>query len=407
MGKIKETAYKLLTLFYAILSMFFTKRYKDNSRNILLIYSGGLGDGVLDAQAIMKIVYKLNAEGKKVSVLAVKPVCELYGMLFTSQDVVLIPCTFLMGNWATPEKREEFRGIVLRLRQERWERMIVRLNRVDLIATLLAIFVPAAQKTAFLYSRRPIKKRKQIIYCLICRAFDQENEFNEVLTQMQLSREFAKCMGVPIYPIRIMHIPKQSEAAVQDHSYITISIDSSFPGRRWFCENFIELICRLLGQYEYDVVLTGNNVAADILKRYDTVFGTNSRVKNMIGKTNLYEWIELIRGAQFHIGVDSGSIHVAASVGTQTFCLTGMWDSYRFFPYRIEEDMPETAVPICIYRNDVDPASLPCKNCNEYGGYGYGNKRCWEECQHGKPNLCLQNISVDGVMEVIKENHAD
>lgn len=105
---------------------------------------------------------------------------------------------------------------------------------------------------------------------------------------------------------------------------------------------------------------------------------------------------------RWNIGEESGSIHVAATIGTPAFYLAGMWDEYRFLPYKQEKIDPWIKEPICIYRNDIDVEQLSYANCNSYGKIGYGNKICSLLCRKKQPCLCLQSVQVKDVFEVIE-----
>lgn len=405
--KIKAMIDKAIMVFNVLFLFLFQRRHKDRTGEVLLIFSGGFGDGIIDLQAIREIVADLNAKGKKVSILAVQPNCEIFSMFFPTQEAMLLPCSYLIGKNSTPQKRKEYREMVKNLRNIRWEQIIIRFNRADLKVLFIELALPALHKTAVLYCDKPSSTKKKVVYKLIKQSVDQIIDVSEEQTQMQMSRRFAESMGVKPYRIRLTHLPEQRAAQAMDTPYITVTVDSNIPQKRWPYENFISLIQRLLSEYPYDVVLTGVNVPAAEQEGYIHTFGLNNRVKNKIGRTALKEWIELIRGAQFHIGVDSSSIHVAAAVGTQAFCLAGVWDKNRFFPYQIEEQTAGTAEPICIYRKDVDISTLFCANCNRRGRMGHGNPECQAQCQKGKPCLCLENISVNDVWAALKKARCD
>lgn len=406
MARIKEYVSKVLLLFSAMFTALIQRKITDKEGAILLVFTGGLGDIILDMQAIDGIVRQFLAEGKNVTILSTPLNNEALSMNIniTLQEVKLISCSFLTSQWSTHQNRKARRETIKKLRQTDWERIIVRFNRMSINGMLLTAPIPAVRKTAVLYSSIPTSKKRKLYYQLFRVYFDQILALPDGLTQMQLSREFAKNMGVKSYPIRITHLPEQSVELGIEYPYVTVTVDSSNRCKRWPYENFIELIQWLLKEYPYDVVLTGVNVPQQEAAAYHKIFGTCSRVKDKIGKTALKEWVELIRRAKFHIGVDSSSIHVAAAVGTQVFCLVGVWDKERFYPYKVEEHEAGTIAPICIYRRDMDINTLFCANCNLRGDFGLGNVDCHTHCSQGKPCLCLGNIRVEDAIEVIKEN---
>lgn len=154
---------------------------------------------------------------------------------------------------------------------------------------------------------------------------------------------------------------------------------------------------------KYDIVLTASNVTEATRRQYETAFHGCSRVIVLIGKLTIAEWVELVRGAQFVVGVDSGIIHVASAVGTQAFCIAGAWNGHRFYPYALEERNEMTIEPKCIYRSDIGVSQLSCANCTSKAYYGYGNHNCMNQLKAGKPLLCLLNVSPDDVLRTIVE----
>lgn len=86
-------------------------------------------------------------------------------------------------------------------------------------------------------------------------------------------------------------------------------------------EQYALLVDNLLRSYPYDIYCTGGTLANEVYHYCYERIKDKNRFFNFAAKTTVIEWFELIRGAVFHIGVDSGSIHVAASVGTQAFVL--------------------------------------------------------------------------------------
>lgn len=401
MKKIKLLLLKLKCYAYVHIRSFLRKRPASASGNILIAISGGAGDVLLDAQAFDVLISRYISNGKKVEIVSTPAVCSIMRIMPGMSEARFIPCEIFLSKFLEKKAQNSFKNTIELLRKTKYEHIILKLNRNNILLRYIVSSLSAKRISAVLYDSGTPVLKKRLTRWSLKHTTDDFLSFSDDLTQMQRSREFAMHFGAKAYRIGITHLPQLGEAPRGETPYITVTVDSSIPDRRWPVENFIELICKLLRSFEYDVVLTGSSVTKDISEQYCVAFGANDRVKNKIEKTDLCQWIELIRGAQFHIGVDSGSIHVAASVGTQAFCLTGVWDDHRFFPYQIEENTPGTVLPICVFRNDVDVDRLECKNCHPKRYYGYGNKRCWKECRRGKPNLCLSKITPDDVMTAI------
>jgi ADP-heptose:LPS heptosyltransferase len=109
-----------------------------------------------------------------------------------------------------------------------------------------------------------------------------------------------------------------------------------FPGSRsnkriWSAENFTIVSNYLYDRYKFTVLLVG--AASD--SQYGEAFENNYNhpMVNLIGKTNLPETLTLLKGAKCILSVDTGSIHLAASVNCLSFGIFNGSQYGRFSPY--------------------------------------------------------------------------
>ena len=109
-----------------------------------------------------------------------------------------------------------------------------------------------------------------------------------------------------------------------------------FPGSRsnkriWSADNFTIVSNYLYDQYKCTVILAG--AASD--SQYGEAFENNYThpMVNLIGRTNLPETLALLKGAKCILSVDTGSIHLAASVNCLSFGIFNGSQYGRFSPY--------------------------------------------------------------------------
>lgn len=109
-----------------------------------------------------------------------------------------------------------------------------------------------------------------------------------------------------------------------------------FPGSRsnkriWSAENFTIVSNYLYDRYKCTVILAG--AATD--SQYGDAFENNYNhpMANLIGRTNLPETLALLKGAKCILSVDTGSIHLAASVNCLSFGIFNGSQYGRFSPY--------------------------------------------------------------------------
>ena len=148
--------------------------------------------------------------------------------------------------------------------------------------------------------------------------------------------------------------------------------------RRWPLNNYANLIKSLLKATPSKIALIGTKEERAISDRIVSKVPAEDslRIVSLVGKTSLRELLFLLKRADLLITSDSGPAHFAALFKTRTVVLFG----------------PETPL---IYA-PVNPnalvikSSLKCSPC--FSAFNNRISSC-------KNNLCMQNISVDRVME--------
>jgi heptosyltransferase II len=143
--------------------------------------------------------------------------------------------------------------------------------------------------------------------------------------------------------------------------------------RRWPIEKYVELAGRLL-LLKYEVIIIGaesDNWVSDAFSKIG--------VLNAIGKTDLIELTSLLRISSLLITHDTGTLHIGKLSGIKTIALFG--------PVNPGERVGVNEKIEVLWGG----ADLPCSPC--YNGTEFA------ECVN---NICMKNISVDSVMELIK-----
>ena len=104
---------------------------------------------------------------------------------------------------------------------------------------------------------------------------------------------------------------------------------------------------------------------------------------SLVGKTNINELIEVIRGAEFLITNETSAVHIAESVTTRSFCILGGGHFERFLPYNKNQI---NSVSKSIYKK------MDCFNCK-------WNCKFIDAKSVVYP--CIDNITVSDVMSEI------
>lgn len=390
---------KLLTYIADLYSFFkgLTTKCKDCTEEKILIAEGGhVGDILMDASALYAIIIHFQQLGKKVYFLCSHPLWDIMSICYDMQSVVYIGAGYSYDFL----RYEDVSYVSKQLENNTFECIIGIHNADRRICSLIARIKAKVKWGVIQKESNGIKskiKRFFAHHCYTGIIWGDKNQF-----QLHYLCELLKKLNIEDYKAQTAYIPSCNKVSTPLTPYIVVALDSANSIRRWPTHNYISLIRQLLNEYGMSVYLMGKKLSEDSLAMFDNAFKSDGeRVVNLIGKTNVTEWIEFIRNSRFVIGVDSGSIHVSAAVGTPSFCLTGVWDGHKCMPYDVEIVTEGTALPICIYRQDTDVNDLPCYDCGYHGGYGCGNAECLTQCKAGQPCLCLSKITPDDVMAAI------
>jgi heptosyltransferase-2 len=167
---------------------------------------------------------------------------------------------------------------------------------------------------------------------------------------------------------------------INRNKFVVIAIGAGAQSKDWDDENYFELT-KMLSKLNFNIVLLGK---VDYFRedKYKKNFEYNSKVLNLINKTNIIEAISFISNCVFFVGLDSGLTHIAGISGVKTFGIysgmtgIGVWD------------------PISLNNNvKVIRVDVPCNN----KGRGCGKVVC-------RNNICMKNISSDLVYNFIINN---
>ncbi len=403
----KTSLNKLISLIYT----FFLSR-KKNHRHIynnkyLLIVCGHMGNAILIIDGLIELVNYCKESGKELSIACDPYMWKTLNNLHDLSDVkylenVLVDnARFFIGNLTKMHRM--VRGL-------EYEKIITSLpiNNVD---HFLAITIPCRENWCIKDDIVRSKSLRTIGFGYIEKCYSNLVIAPVDMHETMRYKKLFTGVGVKDYKTSIHDLrgvlKVQKSNYIPDNKYITIALDSMNPNRRWKLEKFSELIEKLLERFPYDIVLTGTNINKDDFEKNITAkFSSNKRIIDLVGKTGFYEWLYILSKAEFHIGVDSGSIHYATSSGAQAYCITGVWDGHRVFPYSCENVPDGLHEPICVYRTDLDYSKMPCYACKVRGTeFGTLNAECKERCTRGEPCECLEMVNADNVIETVMVNY--
>ena len=120
----------------------------------------------------------------------------------------------------------------------------------------------------------------------------------------------------------------------KERPLIAIHPGSPIPLKRWLPERYAELADWLIARKRAQILFVGVEDEIPIITEIQA--GMQAQSVNIAGKTTLIQLASILHTCDVFIGNDSGPMHLAAAVGTQTIGLYGPGDPTRFGPAGVQ-----------------------------------------------------------------------
>ncbi|MFH1856216.1 MAG: lipopolysaccharide heptosyltransferase II [Candidatus Omnitrophota bacterium] len=326
---------------------------KNSCKKILFITLSNIGDAVLTTPVLGLLVKELpNAE---ITVMASNQSAELFLGNPALREVII---------WRKSRGLKEKINLVLELRRRKFDMVI------DLKNTFLSPFLNAKYKTPL---RRKIGER---IY--------KKDVFLNLLKDV-FEKSFKADLGIKDVPFYIWISDEDKQAAEnllkecfgsEQEKFITISPFAKSDTKTWPIDNFAKVIQRFNEDTKYKIILVG--AESDREKCEELARSSAVELYNLCGKTNLKMLAWILKKSSCLVSNDSAAMHIAAAMDVPVTAIFGPTDDKKYAP------------PAKIHR--IITAPLNCRPCEK------------AQCVFGKkPADCLNNITVDEVVEKIEE----
>jgi len=164
------------------------------------------------------------------------------------------------------------------------------------------------------------------------------------------------------------------------HWKVVVNVNSSrlSLNRCWSLSNFTSLIDRMVRTYEAKIILIGGKRDIPRVGEVIASLNNNQNIVNLAGKTNIMQLLALLESVDFVITNDSGPLHLAVMMEVPTISFFGPESPIQFGPRGSQHTV--------LYKGYY------CSPCLHV--YNEKSSTC-------EDNICLKDISVDEVFEVV------
>ena len=375
--KIKQIMY-----FIDWVLLFFIKkpRKKESSKKkVLIIYNLALGDTVVFSCALKNIRKMYPKEEYEVIIACQKGLNKIYEKLELFDKV--IPLDFMKAAVNLKERYLLFK----KLREEYYDIIIDPIG-------------PEECTTNVLITRGVVGKEKisvinidRKIYCpkfMYKKIYDKIIEIhNEKITLIEHYYEFFNKLTNNKFNISFIDLPSKEVEMDIPKEYFIIYPSASSKLKKWPIDRFAKIAQKIVDKTGLPLILCGTKVdKEDNDKLKQLVPGIE--ILDFTDKTQILEFIGIIKNAKFVITNDTGIYHISVISQVPVTIVAGGYTYNRYMKYEFENNYKKPYVVI---------EKQECFNCENRCKYTKEMNAIWP---------CLDKITVDQAWKVI-ENMID
>lgn len=375
--KIKQIMY-----FIDWILLFFIKkpRKKESSKKkVLIIYNLALGDTVVFSCALKNIRKMYPKEEYEVIIACQKGLNKIYEKLELFDKV--IPLDFMKAAVNLKERYLLFK----KLREEYYDIIIDPIG-------------PEECTTNVLITRGVVGKEKisvinidRKIYCpkfMYKKIYDKIIEIhNEKITLIEHYYEFFNKLTNNKFNISFIDLPSKEVEMDIPKEYFIIYPSASSKLKKWPIDRFAKIAQKIVDKTGLPLILCGTKVdKEDNDKLKQLVPGIE--ILDFTDKTQILEFIGIIKNAKFVITNDTGIYHISVISQVPVTIVAGGYTYNRYMKYEFENNYKKPYVVI---------EKQECFNCENRCKYTKEMNAIWP---------CLDKITVDQAWKVI-ENMID
>lgn len=358
----------------------FLERRARHGEGVLLVRFAHIGDFILwlDAAKEFKSLY----QGKKITLLCYeyKNIKEIAEKTEYFDEIIIV----------NTHGAARIRSLLYMMKKN--YELVINANPSRTVLSDLYIMAPRAEKRiapkadSTCMEEKFIKKSDRI--------YNQVIDCDDIET-MELVRnaQFISGLKQEPYVSTLPVLRKMTDFPTPTKRYFAVCPGGETQLKYWEEEKYAEVI-RAVFQMDKTVccIFLGTEQEAELAQRILDMLGTLSgRVFQYAGKTDLLQYIELIRNAEFLITNDTSAGHIAAAVDTQAYVVAVSWDKGRFYPYVDEKNDKNRKLPVALH------AKLACAGCR-LRNMDLKKPHCLE---HGRMR-CVSSIAAGQMIEAIR-----
>ena len=363
----------IMYYFDRIIMLFIKKpKYKESSKKkILIIYNLAFGDGIVFLNALKNIRNIYPQDNYEITISIQKGLEKIYDSTKLFDRIIQLDY-----NKSTVNIKERIKTIK-KINDTYYDIVLDPVGANECLTNVLMTRnAKGKEKIGCVFTEYEKSCSKHIVK----KTYNTIKTINEkTLIEQYYSFFYDK------YNVEYCELPKKEFTGALPNNYFLVFPSASMELKKWPLDRYAEIINRIYEKTKYSLVLCGTKVDKEDCDQLQVLLDKKIPVINLIGKTNLLEFISIIEKANFVITNDTSTYHISVVNQTPVTIISGSYTYDRYVSY----DFKGCSKYIKPY---IAAKKMDCMNCYNKCSKIKKNDKLWP---------CLSAISTDDAWKVI------
>lgn len=371
----------ILYFFDSILLMFIRKpKYTySKKKKIFVIYNYAFGDGVIWLSAANKLRKIYPVDKFQITLICQKGLQSLYENENIFDEVIAYDLTASTFN---PKVRF---NLFKQLRKQSYD---IVLDPIGVAECTTNVFMTRAlqakEKITLLDTTLNEKLCPKWLYTHIYTKIYEIEESG--LSLLEYYGKFMSFLGHENFAIELTGLKDANCSVDLPDAYFIVFPSASTELKKWPVERYVELTKRIYETTKLPLLICGTKADKDSMDKYTSLLHEIPYF-NVLGKTSLLEFIQVVKRAKLVITNDTSTYHIAAMNQTPVAIITGGYTYDRYVSYKFD-NMDQFRKPCIIVHN------MNCFNCDNKCKYLKSQDKIWP---------CLEKVSTEYAWTKLKD----
>lgn len=373
---------KVILYFIDSILLLFIKKPKikqNKKQEVFIIYNYAFGDGIIwlcSARELRKI-YPKNKYN--ITLICQKGLHRLYENENLFNEIIPYDLTKATFNLKTRYK------LFKKLREKKYD---IVLDPIGVAECTTNVFMSRA-----LIAKEKISILDETLENFMCPKWLYKSIYTKIikvkqknLSLIEYYAEFIRGLGLTNFEVKLEKINIKNFKIELPKEYYIVFPSASTLLKRWPIENYAEIINKIYKKTGLPILFCGTDNDIDSIKELKTLL-KDIPYYDIVNKTSLLEFIEVVKRAKFVITNDTSTYHIAVINQVPVTIITGGYTYDRYVKYDFK-NKNKYLKPYIVTSN------LKCFNCDNKCKYLKSNDKLWP---------CLEKVTIQDAWKKINE----